>query len=175
MPKLVTVLQPGKIDEQARLYIRSHVLLPAGTIGLITLIGGIGALSYQLLVNHTYSWLTFLASSVLLLVGAGCGWGQSRYHRYLFANFHEVYAAKMRSAVAQRSRKAKGKSEPEVPSIEHPGRAFVTAISIAGAVLIFGASAAAMLRGELDPLPALVLPWAGFYWAKLFNWRGVVA
>jgi hypothetical protein len=174
MPKLVTVLQPDKIDEQARLYIRSHVLLPAGTIGLITLIGGIGALSYQLLVNHTYSWLTFLTSSVLLLVGAACGWGQSRYHRYLFANFPEVYAAKMRSAVAQRSRKSKGKSEPEVPSIEHPGRAFVMAISIAGAVLIFGASAAAMLRGELDPLPALVLPWAGFYWAKLFNWRGVI-
>ena len=50
MPKLVTVLQPDKIDEQARLYIRSHVLLPAGTIGLITLIGGIGALRSE---EHT--------------------------------------------------------------------------------------------------------------------------
>ena len=174
MPKLVTVLRPGKIDEQARLYIRSHVLLPAGTIGLVCLIGGVGALAYQLLVNHTYSWLTFLTSSVLLIVGAACGWGQSRYHRYLFTNFPEVYAAKMRSAVAQRSRKTNAKSESDVPSIEHPGRGFVTAISIAGAVLVFGASAAAILRGDLDLLPALVLPWAGFYWAKLFNWRGVV-
>jgi hypothetical protein len=50
----------------------------------------------------------------------------------------------------------------------------VTAISIAGALLIFGTSAAAIVRGDLDPLPAVLMPWAGFFWAKLFNWRGVV-
>lgn len=174
MPKLVTVLRPEKIDEQARLYIRSYILFPAGTIGLICLIGGVGSLAYQLLITHTYSWLTFLTSSVLLVAGGLYGWGKARYHRYLFANFPEVYAAKMRSAVAQRSRKTKAKTEQEVPPIEHPGRGFVTAISIAGALLIFGASAAAILRGELDPLPALLMPWAGFYWAKLFIWRGVI-
>ena len=58
--------------------------------------------------------------------------------------------------------------------IEHPGRGFVTAISIAGAVLIFGASAAAFMYGDLNPFPAVLVPWAGFYWAKLFCWRGVV-
>jgi len=173
MPKLVTVLRPEKIEEQARYYIQSYILYPAGVIGLVCLIGGVGSLGYQLLANHSYTWLTFLASSGLLVVGALCGWGQSRYHRYLFANFPEVYAARMRTAVAQRSKKAK--AEPEVPSIEHPGRGFVTGISIAGAVLIFGASAAAIVRGDLDWLPALLVPWAGFYWAKLFSWRGVVA
>ena len=172
MPKLVTVLRPEKIEQQARYYIRSYILFPAGTIGLICLIGGVGSLAYQLLMTHTYSWLTFLTSSVLLVVGGLYGWGKARYHRYLFANFPEVYAAKMRTAVAQRSRKAK--PEPEVPSIEHPGRGFVTAISIAGAVLIFGASAAAVLQGDLAPFPAVLMPWAGFYWAKLFIWRGVV-
>jgi hypothetical protein len=172
MPKLVTVLRPEKIDEQARYYVRSHILLPAGTIGLICMVGGVGSLGYQLLMNHTYSWLTFLASSVLLAVGALCGWAQARYHRYLFASFPEVYAARMRTAVAQRSKKAK--AEPEVPSIEHPGRSFVIGISIAGAALIFGASTAAIVRGDLDPLPAVLVPWAGFYWAKLFSWRGVV-
>jgi len=125
-----------------------------------------------LLVNHTYSWVTFLTSSILLAVGALCGFGQARYHRYLFTAFPEVYAARMRTAVAQRNKKTK--AEPEVPSIEHPGRAFVTAISIAGAALIFGASAAAIVRGDLDPLPAMLVPWAGFYWAKLFSWRGIV-
>ena len=174
MPKLVTVLRPEKIEEQARFYVRSHILLPSGTIGLVCLIGGVGSLGYQLLFNHTYSWLTFLTSSILLVVGAACGWGQSRYHLYLFTTFPEVYAAKMRTAVAQRNRKAKSKAESEVPSIEHPGRAYVTAISVAGALLIFGASAAAVVRGELDPLPAVLMPWAGFFWAKLFNWRGVV-
>ena len=172
MPKLVTVLRPEKIDEQARNYVRSHILLPAGTIGLVCMVGGVGSLGYQLLVNHTYSWVTFLTSSVLLAVGALCGWGQARYHRYLFTAFPEVYAAKMRTAVAQRNRKAR--AEPEVPAIEHPGRAFVTAISIAGAAMIFGSSAVAIIYGELDLIPAVFVPWAAFYWAKLFSWRGVV-
>lgn len=172
MPKLVTVLRPEKIDEQARHYIRSHILLPAGTIGLVCLVGGVGSLGYQLLVNHTYSWVTFLTSSVLLAVGALCGFAQARYHRYLFTAFPEVYAAKMRTAVAQRNRKAR--AEPEVPAIEHPGRGFVTAISIAGTALIFGSSALAFIYGELDLIPAVFVPWAAFYWAKLFCWRGVV-
>jgi len=172
MPKLVTVLQPEKIDEQARYYVRSHILLPAGTIGLVCLVGGVGSLGYQLLVNHTYSWVTFLTSSVLLAVGALCGFAQARYHRYLFTAFPEVYAAKMRTAVAQRTRKAR--AAPEVPAIEHPGRGFVTAISIAGAALIFGSSALAIIYGELDLIPAVFVPWAAFYWAKLFSWRGVV-
>ena len=172
MPKLVTVLRPEKVEEQARNYIRSHILLPAGTIGLVCMVGGLGSLGYRLLVNRTYSWLTFLASSVLLAVGALCGLAQARYHRYLFTSFPEVYAARMRTAVAQRNKKAK--AEPEVPSIEHPGRGYVAAISVAGAALIFGASAAAIVRGDLDPLPAVLVPWAGFYWAKLFSWRGVV-
>ena len=97
------------------------------------MIGG-GGTGYQLLANHTYTWLTFLASSALLVVGALCGWAQTCYHRYLLANFPEVYAARMRTAVVQRSKKAK--AEPEVPSIQHPGRGFVPVISIAGAALI---------------------------------------
>ena len=174
MPKLVTVLRPEKIDEQARYYVRSHILLPAGTIGLICMVGGLGSLGYQLLVNHTYSWVTFLTGTVLLAVGASCGFAQARYHRYLFKTFPEVYAAKMRTAVTQRNRKAKAKTEPEAPPIEHPGRGFVTAISVAGAALIFGASGAAFMYGDLNMFPAALVPWAGFYWAKLFCWRGVV-
>ena len=174
MPKLVTVLKPEKIDEQARYYVRSHILLPAGTIGLVSMVGGIGALAYQLLASHTYSWVTFLSSSLLIVIGASCGFGQARYHRYLFKTFPEFYAAKMRTAVAQRTRKTRGKAEGEEPVIEHPGRGFVTALSIAGAVVIFGSSAGAYMYGDLDLLPAALVPWAGFYWAKLFCWRGVV-
>ena len=172
MPKLVTVLRPEKIQEQARFYVRSYILLPAGVVGLVCMLGGVGSLGYQLLANHTYTWLTFLASSALLVVGALCGWAQTRYHRYLLATFPEVYAARMRTAVVQRSKKAK--VEPEVPSIDHPGRGFVPVLSVAGVALIFGASAAAIVRGDLDPLPAILVPWAGFYWAKLFGWRGIV-
>ena len=70
MPKLVTVLRPEKIQEQARIYVRSYILMPAGVVGLVCMIGGVGSLGYQLLANHTYTWLTFLASSGLLVVGA---------------------------------------------------------------------------------------------------------
>jgi hypothetical protein len=172
MSKLVTVLRPEKIQEQARIYVRSYILMPAGVVGLVCMIGGVGSLGYQLLANHTYTWLTFLASSGLLVVGAFCGWGQTRYHRYLLAKFPEVYAARMRTAVIRHTKKAK--AEPEVPSIDHAGRGFVPVIFVAGAAFILGASAAAMLQGDLDPLPAVLMPWAGFYWAKLFGWRGIV-
>jgi len=30
------------------------------------------------------------------------------------------------------------------------------------------------MYGNLDLFPSIVVPWAGFYWAKLFCWRGVV-
>lgn len=172
MPKLVTVLRPEKIQEQARIYVKSYILMPSGVVGLVCMLGGLGSLGYQLLANHTYTWVTFLASSGLIGVGAFCGWAQTRYHRYLLANFPEVYAARMRTAVTRHTKKAK--AEPEVPSIDHAGRGFVPVISVAGAALIFGASTAAMLQGDLDPLPAVLMPWAGFYWAKLFGWRGIV-
>ena len=155
MPKLVTVLRPEKIDEQARFYVRSHILLPAGTIGLICLVGGMGSLAYQLLVNHS-SWWTLLTSSALIVVGAACGWGQARYHRYLFATFPEVYAARMRTAVAQRSRKAKAKTETDAPAIEHPGRGFITAISIAGACPNLRRISCGYSTRRIGPLPGCV-------------------
>lgn len=172
MPKLVTVLRPEKIQEQARIYVRSYILMPSGVVGLVCMIGGLGSLGYQLLASHTYTSLTFLASSGLLVVGALFGWGQTRYHRYLLAAFPEVYAARMRTAVVQGSKKAK--ASPEMPEITHAGRGFLPILTVAGVVLIFSASAAAMLQGDLDPFPAVLIPWAGFYWAKLFGWRGII-
>ena len=172
MAKLVTVLRPEKIQEQARIYVRSYILMPAGVVGLVCMVSGVGSLGYQLLANHTYTWLTFLSSSGLIVVGAFCGWGQTRYHRYVLANFPEVYAARMRSAVTRGNRKSK--LEPEVPTIAHAGRRLVPLLTLVGASLIFGAGAYAMLQGDLDPVPAILMPWAGFYWAKLFGWRGIV-
>ena len=137
------------------------------------MVGGVGSLGYQLLVNHTYSWVTFLTSSVLIAVGAACGLGQARYHRYLFATFPE--------RVCGTDADSCGSTQQEVPRPSRRCRRSSTLgvvlslrISIAGAALIFGASAVAIIRGELDPLPAVLVPWAGFYWAKLFCWRGVV-
>jgi hypothetical protein len=30
------------------------------------------------------------------------------------------------------------------------------------------------MQGAMDAVPAILMPWAGFYWSKLFFWRGIV-
>ena len=172
MPKLVTVWREQDIQTQARHYVRSYILFPAGLLGLVCMVGGLGSLGYQLVASSTYTWTTFTASSVLLLAGGLCGWAQTRYHRYLFATVPEVFAARMRSAVQRAKKKSKGESA--VPDIEHKGRGLVPVAYIVGLFCLLGGSAWAVLYGSMDLLPALLIPWAGFYWGKLFFWRGVV-
>ena len=137
------------------------------------MLGGIGSLGYQLVVSSTYTWATFLTSSGLLFLGALCGWGQTKYHRFLLSRVPGVFAARIRSAV-QRGRK-RNKTESSIPSIEHRGRAFVPLAYMIGVTLLLASSAWAMQDGAMDPVPALLMPWAGFYWGKLFFWRGVLS
>ncbi|HLZ33755.1 MAG TPA: hypothetical protein VKP13_07050 [Nitrospira sp.] len=172
MPKLVTVWRDQDIQTQARHYVRSYILFPAGLLGLVCMVGGIGALGYQLIASSTYTWTTFVSSSILLLIGALCGWAQTRYHRYLLAMVPDVFAARMRSAVQRTKKKSKGESS--IPAIEHPGRRFVPIAYCVGALLLLGGSAWAIFYGAVDAVPAVLMPWAGFYWGKLFFWRGVV-
>ncbi len=173
MPKLVTVWREQDIQAQARHYVRSYILFPSGLLGLVCMIGGLGSLGYQLVASSTYTWTTFTVSSALLLVGALCGWVQTRYHRYLLATVPEVFAARMRSAV-QRTKK-KAKSESAVPEIQHSGRGLVSLAYLLGVSLLLGGSVWAVMYGSMDVVPALLMPWAGFYWGKLFFWRGVVS
>jgi hypothetical protein len=173
MPKLVTRWREKDIHEQARYYVRSYILFPAGVVGLVCMIGGIGALGYQFVTTNTYTAATFWQSSLLIVAGALCGWVQTRYHRYLLASFPHVFAARLRTAVRQQGKKAKG--ETTEVSIEHPGRRLVPLGYAIGLMLLWGASAATVMYGNVDPVPAIVMPWAGFYWAKLFFWRGIVS
>ncbi len=173
MPKLVPQWREKDIQEQARYYVRSYILFPAGVVGLVCMIAGVGALGYQFVTTSSYTAATFWQSSGLIVVGAFCGWIQTRYHRYLLAKFPEVFAARLRTAVRQQGRKAK--AEPGQVSIEHPGRRLVPVAYGAGLVLLWGVSAATIMYGQVDAVPAFVMPWAGFYWAKLFFWRGTVS
>lgn len=172
MPKLVTVWRDEDIQTQARLYVRSYILFPSGLLGLVCMVGGIGSLGYQLVASSTYTWTTFLSSSALLLLGGLCGWAQTRYHRYLLATVPEVFAARMRSVV--QSRRKKAKPEASIPEIEHPGRGLVPFAYVMGGALLLAGSAWAVVDGAMDVVPAVLMPWAGFYWGKLFFWRGVV-
>jgi hypothetical protein len=45
---------------------------------------------------------------------------------------------------------------------------------LAGVALVLGGSLWAIVYGSMDAVPALLMPWAGFYWSKLVFWRGVV-
>jgi hypothetical protein len=170
MPKLVRGWRNEDIHSQARHYVRTYILLPSGFLGLICMLGGIGALGYQLFASSTYTWTTFTTSSALLLLGGACGWVQTRYHRYLFETVPEVFAARMRRAV-QRTQRKTGQT---IPPIVHRGRSLVPAAYILGCGLLIVASAWAIVQGSMEAVPAVLMPWAGFYWSKLFFWRGIV-
>ncbi len=172
MPKLVTVYSDDVIRNQARQYVRSYILFPSGLLGLVSMLGGVGGLAYQWLGSGSYSSATFLASSGLLILGAACGWAQTRYHRYLFETVPQVFAARIRGAVQQS--KKRQKVDPKDTVIEHPGRALVPAAYAAGVLALVGGSAWSVMQGAMEAIPAALMPWAGFYWGKLFFWRGVV-
>jgi len=172
MPKLVKEWRSGDIQTQARHYVKTYILLPSGFLGLMCMLGGIGTLGYQLLASDSYTWKTFTTSSALLLLGGLCGWLQTRYHRYLFDTVPEVFAARMRTAVQRTHRKAR--SQSVIPPIKHRGRKLVPVAYVAGVGLLMGTSLWAVMSGSMEGVPAMLMPWAGYYWSKLFFWRGVV-
>lgn len=172
MAKLVKEWRSEDIRTQARQYVKTYILLPSGFLGLVCMLGGIGTLGYQLIASDTYTWTTFTTSSALLLLGGLCGWLQTRYHRYLFETVPGVFAARMRTAVQRTQRKPK--AETAAPSITHRGRALVPVAYVAGIGLLMGSSLWAIVYGSMDGVPAILMPWAGFYWSKLFFWRSVV-
>jgi hypothetical protein len=172
MAKLVKGWREQDVHTQARHYVRTYILLPSGFMGLICMLGGIGTLGYQLIASGTYTLTTFATSSALLLLGGLCGWIQTRYHRYLFETVPGVFAARMRSVVQRARRKAR--AEPSPPAIEHPGRKLVPLAYVIGCGLLLAGSSWAIASGSMDAVPAILMPWAGFYWSKLFFWRGIV-
>ncbi|MDF0644084.1 MAG: hypothetical protein P0111_08635 [Nitrospira sp.] len=172
MPKLVTVWRKDDIVSQAKHYVRSYILLPSGILGLVCMLGGIGGLGYQLVTGESYTWKTFVVSSGLLVVGGLCGAAQTLYHRHLLSTVPEVFAARMRAAVSKSSRK--GKIDPQHEDIRHKGRALVPLGYVIGAGLLLAGSVLAFQQGVVDAIPAVLMPWAGFYWGKLLLWRGIV-
>ena len=172
MPKLVTVWRKDDIVSQAKHYVRSYILLPSGVLGLICMLGGIGGLGYQLLTGVSYTWNTFVVSSSLLILGGLCGAAQTLYHRHLFSTVPEVFAAPIRAVVSKPSKKGKIDSQHE--EVRHPGRALVPLGYVIGAGLLLAGSIVAFQNGSVDAIPAVLMPWAGFYWGKLLLWRGII-
>ena len=78
----------------------------------------------------------------------------------------------MRVATAKQSKKGAKISEP--PALEHSGRSLIPMAYMLGVGGMLGGAWLALSIGQVSMVPAILLPWAGFYWARLFFWRGRV-
>jgi hypothetical protein len=173
VPKLVTVHRHEEVMRQAHDYVKSYILFPSGLLGLVSMVGGVGALGYQLMASDSYTWGTFYQSSALILLGVVMGVWQTTYHQYLLRRFPDVFAARMRAASSRKGRKAAG--DTGTVTFDHAGRRLIPFAYVAGGALLIGSAAWAAMAGEVIGVAAVLLPWAGFYWARLFFWRRVVA
>lgn len=171
MGKIITAKRKENEAQLAENYIRTYILFPSGLLGLLAMIIGILALVYQLFIE-TYDEWTFAKSSGLMVAGIVLGWGQTRYHRYLFHEFPEFWAGRMRSSNARGTQRLK-KVSAEV-ELRHAGRSLVPVAYVLGIGCLIGLSTWSFTSGSLDYMAAFALPWAGFFWAKLFTWRRVI-
>jgi hypothetical protein len=172
VPKLINVHHPQHTMQQAREYVKTYILMPSGLLGLICMIGAVGGLGYQWLAIDSYSLGTFYQSSALFMSGVGLGAMQTLYQRYLLREFPEVLAARMKAGLNRQRGTLKKRSD--VTTIEHPGRQLVPLAYLLGMMILIGGTVATSAYGRVSVVPALLMPWAGFYWARLFLWRRVI-
>jgi hypothetical protein len=171
MPKIITSRRLEGESEKAREYVRTHIVLPSSVLGLVFMVAGMAALVYQF-VYISYDWRTFVESAGLLLIGMLFGWTQTRYHQYLLREFPANFAGRLRLFTknpAKRPRK-----EATIPPIEHPKRKLVPFGYALGAASLFAAAAWSSTLGQTYYVAAFLLPWVGFFWAKVYFWRGVL-
>ena len=172
VPKLINVHHPQQTIQQAQGYIKTYILMPSGLFGLICMIGAIGGLGYQWLSTDGYTLETFYQSSGLLMSGVGLGALQTLYQRYLLREFPEALAARMKERLNRQRGTLKKRSD--ATTIEHPGRQFVPFVYLLGVMILIGGTIAAYAYGRVSMVPALLMPWAGFFWIRLFLWRRVI-
>ena len=171
MGKVITAKKKEGDAEQAQIYIRTYILFPAGVMGLLTMVIGTVALVYQLIFD-TYDEWTFAMSSMLLVVGIIFGWGQTRYHRFILRQYPEFFASRMKSSAVRSV--TRGKKMPVEVKIDHPIRKVMPFAYILCYGTLLGLSGWSFSTGSLEYMPAFFLPWAGFFWGKLFTWHKVI-
>lgn len=171
MPKIITAKRLEGETEMAREFVKTHILFPSGLLGLILMIAGTGSLIYQFMFE-AYGWQTFIESTALLLAGTMLGWGQTRYHKYVLREHPGYFANRLRTFA--RSGRKRSKRETLAPELEHWGRNWVPLYYVLGIGGILGASFLSSILGQVYYMAAFLMPWAGFFWARMFFWRGVL-
>jgi hypothetical protein len=171
MPKIITAKRLDNEQELARQYVKTHILFPSGLLGLVLMLAGTASLLYQFVVE-SYGWPTFAQSTGLMVAGGLLGWAQTRYHRYLLREHPGHFADRLK--VFTRAAQKRARRDPPSGQPMHRGQSLVPLYYALGILGLLGASAAAATRGQVFYMAAFLLPWAGFFWAKMFFWRGVI-
>lgn len=171
MPKIITTRRQEGETDKAQEFVRTYILFPSSLLGLIAILVGVGALGYQLFVGQ-YGWETFTYSSALLILGVLLGLVQTKYQQYLLREFPGYFAQRMKAYTQRSLRKAK-KSAADI-SIEHRGRGLVPLWYLLGIGMMVALAGVCVSTGFLSAWAAFALPWAGYFWAKMFFWKGLV-
>jgi len=129
MGKVITAKRKESEVEQAQTYIKTYMLFPSGLLGLLTMVIGIIALVYQLIIE-TYDEWTFAKSSFLIFVGIVLGWGQTRYHRFILREYPGFFASRMKSSAVRSP--TRGKKPPAEFQLTHTGRGLVPLCYVLG-------------------------------------------
>jgi hypothetical protein len=171
LPKVITAKRLDDETDKAQEFVRTYILFPASLLGLIAIVVGVIALGVQLW-SGTYGWETFTYSSGLIVSGVLLGLIQTKYQQYLLREFPGYFANRMKAYTQRSIRKAK-KAVSDI-TIEHRGRGLIPLGYLLGIVTLLTLSGLAVTTGFIEPVAAIVLPWAGYFWAKMFFWKGLV-
>jgi hypothetical protein len=120
--------------------------------------------------NYVKAYILF-PSGILGLISMVAGTGALGY-RYILHHYPEVFAGRMRPVAAKRSGRARKESPVSTP--QAPGAKWIPLAYVAGMGILFAASSASMQLGQVHPVAAYLMPWGGFFWAKLYFWRAVI-
>ena len=171
MPKIITAKRRETEADQAREYVKTHILLPSALIGMVFMVAGALSFIYQFM-SEPFGWRAFVEMSGLLVVGMVVGWTQTVYQRYLLREHPAFFAGRMK--LFSRGPLKRPKRDAITQSLEHPGRNWVPLAYLAGALILLGASFAVATYGHVYFVASFFMPWVGFFWAKMFFWRSVL-
>jgi hypothetical protein len=171
MPKVITARRQDDETDKAHEFVKTNILFPASLLGLIAIVVGVIALGVQLW-SGTYGWETFTYSSGLIVAGVLLGLLHTKYQQYLLREFPGYFANRMKAFTHRSIRKAKKVVTDN--DIEHRGRGLIPLWYFLGIVMFFTLSGLAVASGFIEPVAAFALPWAGYFWAKMFFWKGLV-
>jgi hypothetical protein len=171
LPKIITARRRESEADQAREYVKTHILLPSSLIGMVFMVAGVLALVHQFM-SLSFGWQHFVETSGLLMSGMLVGWAHSRYQRYVLREYPAFFAARMK--LFSRGPLKRPKRETPEQSLDHRGRGWIPLAYVVGILALLGVSFTVATYGHLYFVAAFFMPWVGYFWAKMFCWRKVL-